>query len=169
MKEIQTSEYQELAIRICNILDENKATDINLIDISKTSNVADYFVVATGTSKVQVRAIMDEIEHQLETDGIFVLRRDGVGDGRWVVLDYGVIIVHIFTSDLREYYHVEKLWIDGKNTMNMATITKLQEKLQKEKEMLAKQKEEKEKAKASKATPKIKTAKKETKKAKGEK
>jgi len=163
MKDKQLSEYQELAMRICNILDENKATDINLIDITKTSNVADYFVVATGTSKVQVRALMDELEHALEADGIFVLRRDGVGDGRWVVLDYGIIVVHIFTADLREYYHVEKLWIDGKNTMNIAAIAKLQDKLQKEKELAQKQKEQKAKDKAQPKTTKAKPSTKKTK------
>lgn len=165
MKEKQTSEYQDLAIRICNILDENKATDINLIDITKASNVADYFVVATGASRVQVRALMEEIERQLEADGIFVLRRDGVGDGRWVVLDYGIILVHIFTADLREYYHVEKLWIDGKNTMNIAAIAKLQEKLQKEKEAVEKQKEEQKTKESDKSEPK--SVKKSAKKAKG--
>lgn len=165
MKEKQTSEYQDLAIRICNILDENKATDINLIDITKASNVADYFVVATGVSRVQVRALMEEIERQLEADGIFVLRRDGVGDGRWVVLDYGIILVHIFTADLREYYHVEKLWIDGKNTMNIAAIAKLQEKLQKEKEAVEKQKEEQKTKESDKSEPK--SVKKSAKKAKG--
>ena len=165
MKEKQTSEYQDLAIRICNILDENKATDINLIDITKASNVADYFVVATGASRVQVRALMEEIERQLEADGIFVLRRDGVGDGRWVVLDYGIILVHIFTADLREYYHVEKLWIDGKNTMNIAAIAKLQEKLQKEKEAVEKQNEEQKAKESDKSEPK--SVKKSAKKAKG--
>lgn len=154
MKEKQTNEYQDLAMRICNILDDNKATDINLIDISKTSNVADYFVIATGTSRVQVRALMEELEHELEKDGIFVLRRDGVGDGRWVVLDYGVIVVHIFTADLREYYHVEKLWIDGKNAMNIAAIMKLQEKLQKEKEQAQKEEADKKSVKASKTDKK---------------
>ena len=156
MKEKQTNEYQNLAMRICNILDDNKATDINLIDISKTSNVADYFIVATGASRVQVRALMEELEHELEKDGIFVLRRDGVGDGRWVVLDYGVIVVHIFTSDLREYYHVEKLWIDGKNTMNIASIAKLQEKLQKDKEQAQKEETNKKSAKTDKKSDEAK-------------
>ena len=162
MKEKQVSEYQDLAFKICDILNYNKATDINLIDISKSSNVADYFVVATGDSRVQVRALMEELEHALEENGIFVLRRDGVGDGRWVVLDYGIIVVHIFTADLREYYHIEKLWIDGKNAMNMQAIEKLKEKFNKEAEVAKKQKEEKQ-AKKAKQPGKKEVKKEETK------
>ncbi len=180
MKEKQTSDYQDLAFKICEILNYNKATDISLINISKSSNVADYFVLATGDSRVQVRALMDELEHSLEADSIFVLRRDGVGDGRWVVLDYGFIVVHIFTQDLREYYHIEKLWVDGKNTMNMQAIEKLKEKINKDAEIAKKQKQEKrakkEKATNKKAEPKEdkkpaktpKTTKKPAKKEKGE-
>ena len=138
MKEKQVSEFQSLAIRICDILNFNNAKDLNLIDVAKSSSIADYFVVCTADSRVQVRALMEELEHELEKDGIFVLRRDGLGDGRWVVLDYGVVIVHIFTADLREFYHIEKLWVDGKNTMNTAAIEKLKEKLQKEKEITEK-------------------------------
>lgn len=156
MKEKQVSEFQGLAMKICDILDYHKALDINLIDISKTSNVADYFVVCTAESRVQVRALMDELEHTLENDGLFVLRRDGVGDGRWVVLDYGVVVVHIFTADLREYYHIEKLWADGKNTFNMVALNKLKEKLQKEQEAEKQQKEKTKKAETEKKAPKAK-------------
>ena len=95
-------------------------------------------------------------------NGIFVLRRDGVGDGRWVVLDYGIIVVHIFTADLREYYHIEKLWIDGKNAMNMQAIEKLKEKFNKEAEVAKKQKEEKQ-AKKAKQPAKKEEKKEETK------
>ena len=158
MKERQVSEFQGLAMKICDILDYNKAIDINLVDISKTSNVADYFVVCTAESRVQVRAIMDELEHALESEGVFVLRRDGVGDGRWVVLDYGVVVVHIFTADLREFYHIEKLWADGKNTLNMAGLNKLKDKLKKEQEA-EKQKEEKAQKSAEKTASMSKTTK----------
>ena len=135
MKEKQVSEFQSLAITICDVLNFNNAKDLNLIDITKTSNVADYFIICTADSRVQVRALMEELERAMEKDGVFVLRRDGLGDGRWVVLDYGFIIVHIFTPDVREFYHLEKLWVDGKNTMNTAMLEKLKEKLQKEKEL----------------------------------
>lgn len=163
MKEKQVSEYQSLAIKICDILNFNNAKDINLIDISKSSSIADYFVVCTGDSKIQVRALMEQLEHDLESDGMFVLRRDGLGDGRWVVLDYGVVIVHIFTADLREYYHIEKLWSDGKNTMNTASLEKFKEKLEKEKEALEKSQEKANKDE-KKETKKESKAKKETKK-----
>ena len=143
MKEKPVSEYQSLAMKICDILNFHNAKDINLIDITKASNIADYFVVCTADSRVQVRALMEELEHTLEADGLFVLRRDGIGDGRWVVLDYGVVIVHIFTEDLREFYHIEKLWVDGKNIMNMAALEKLKEKIQKDKEVEEETKEKK--------------------------
>ena len=151
MKEKPVSEYQSLAMKICDILNFHNAKDINLIDITKSSNIADYFVVCTADSRVQVRALMEELEHTLEADGLFVLRRDGIGDGRWVVLDYGVVIVHIFTEDLREFYHIEKLWVNGKNIMNMDALEKLKDKIQKDKEAEEKVETKEKKTKQPKA------------------
>ena len=116
MKEKQTNEYQDLAMRICNILDDNKATDINLIDISKTSNVADYFVIATVTSSTQQQGLSKQIKDYIKENDLEVHptnRRSPDGED-WHLIDLGNIVVHLMSEQAREFYNLEKLWFKGK-------------------------------------------------------
>ena len=106
---------KELAVKIAAILDNKKAKDVTLVDIEKLSIVADYFVICSGNSTLQVRALSDEVEEQLENMGIAKLRQDGYRESRWVVMDYGNVIVHIFHAQEREVYNIERLWADGNN------------------------------------------------------
>ena len=163
-------EYQDLAFKICDILDSNKGENILLIDVSKMTSVADYFVLVTATSKPHTKALMEKVEEELEKQDIRIIRRDGVGDGRWIVMDYGNIVIHIFTAELREFYHIEKIWTIGKNTMTLGDIQKVREREAKSKldaakkaekqEAIAKAKlEREEKAKAKKETAKSAKAK----------
>ena len=167
-------EYQDLAFKICDILDSNKGENILLIDVSKMTSVADYFVLVTATSKPHTKALMEKVEEELEKQDIRIIRRDGVGDGRWIVMDYGNIVIHIFTAELREFYHIEKIWTMGKNTMTLGDIQKVREREAKSKldaakkaekqEAIAKAKlEREEKAKAKKETAKSAKAKDKTK------
>lgn len=119
-----------LAVAICNTLDDNKAENIALIDISNQTDIADYFIIATANSTVHNKSLVDKIEETCENLGQKVIRRDGISDGRWMVLDYGTLIIHLFTPELREFYHLEKIWNDGKNTLNIQGIKKLAEKQQ---------------------------------------
>ena len=105
----------ELKNEIVNIMRDKLAGDITIVDIAKQTVVADYFVIATGKSATQVRAISDTIEEKLEQQGIFVERKEGIREGRWVVLDYLNIIVHIFNGETRDFYGLEKLWSTGTN------------------------------------------------------
>ncbi len=125
MKTKTFSKDYTLAIKACEIFEENKAEGVTLIDVSYLSNIADYFVIATANSNVHAKALTQKVEEEMEKCGQRVIRRDGVGDGRWLVLDFGSLIVHIFTADMREFYHLEKLWSDGKNTLNSIGIKKL--------------------------------------------
>lgn len=100
--------------KICKTLAEKSATDIKIIDI-KGGDLANYFVVCTGRSAPQVKAIDEHLEEVLEKNGKFALHRDGARDGRWIVLDYGEIIVHIFHKDLRDVYALDSLWNNGNN------------------------------------------------------
>lgn len=127
MKAKQFSNDYSLAVKASVELDENKAENVTLIDVSYLSNIADYFVIATANSTVHARALEGKVEEVLEAAGHKVIRRDGTGDNRWIVLDFGTLIVHIFTAEIREYYHIEKLWSDGKNTLNIVGIKKLAE------------------------------------------
>lgn len=100
---------------ICKTLSEKSATDIKIIEIKNSGNLADYFVICSGRSVPQVKAIDEHLEEVLEKDGKPAAHRDGVREGRWIALDYGDVIVHIFHKDTREVYSLDKLWDNGGN------------------------------------------------------
>lgn len=103
------------AKEICEILGKHKAEDVVMIDIRGKTEVADYYVVAGGRSMTHTRALIDHVEEETEKIGFSAIRREGVREGRWAVLDYGDVIVHIFNDESRLFYHLESLWDDGKN------------------------------------------------------
>lgn len=95
-------------------LDEN-AIDLLILDVSELTVIADYFVICNGRSSVQIQSIAANVEKVLkEKEGILPLRRDGVQQGKWVILDYGSVILHVFAQEERDYYKLEKLWGDAK-------------------------------------------------------
>lgn len=124
MKTRQFAKDYSLAKAIARVLDDNKAEDVQLIDIS-TSSIADYILIATANSTVHNKALTDKIEECADGLAHPIIRRDGIADGRWIVLDYGMLLIHIFTPELREFYHLEKIWNDGKNTLDIAGILAL--------------------------------------------
>lgn len=95
-------------------LDDKKGEDIRVIDISNVSVLADYFIIANGTSDSQVRALVDSVEEKLGKAGYDVKQREGYGLGSWVLLDFGEIIVHVFDKENRLFYNLERIWSDGK-------------------------------------------------------
>lgn len=109
---------QKMVQEICKAAAEKKAKDIMTIDISQMSVIADAFVICSGTSAVQVKAICDNIDEKLKKQGIAPLREDGYSEARWVVLDYGDVLVHIFKDEDRLFYHLERLWSNGTNTVH---------------------------------------------------
>ncbi len=108
-------EAKEFATKICEMLKNHKAEDILLIDVKGKTEVADYFVVAGGRSMTHTRSLIEHVEEGTEKEGVSPTRREGVREGRWAVLDYGDVIVHIFNDETRLFYHLEKVWDDGKN------------------------------------------------------
>ena len=108
---------KEMALEIARILDEKKATNILLLDINHLTVIADYFVIASGRSQLQVRSLSEEVEEKIAELGVQVRRREGQGVARWVVLDFASVIVHIFHEQEREYYNLERLWMDGSNVI----------------------------------------------------
>ena len=105
-----------LARRIVDLVEEKQATDIVLLDIHELTSLADYFVIATVDNERQARAIENDLLTNLKLEqNIRPLHMDGVqGDGiGWAVLDYGDVIVHLFTEEMREYYDLEELWSKG--------------------------------------------------------
>ena len=105
----------ELAKKAAAFLDSKKAEKLNVIEIENISSLADYFVIATGSSNTQINALVDNVEKVLREEAEEEpLHREGYRGGTWVLLDYGCIAVHVFNAEAREFYGLERLWRDGK-------------------------------------------------------
>ncbi len=97
---------------ICGVLDNKKAEDIIAVHVGDKTIIADWFVIASGRSTTQVKALCDELEEKCAEKGMIARRKEGYQEGRWIVVDYGTILVHIFHPEEREYYKLERLWVD---------------------------------------------------------
>ena len=105
---------KELAIIAAKALDEKKGKEIAAIEVSEQTTLADYFVIATGSSNTQINALSGSVEKAMkEQADEMPLRREGYRDGTWVLLDYGCICVHVFSEEAREFYSLERLWADA--------------------------------------------------------
>ena len=115
---------KELALMAAKALSEKKGREIQVLEISDLTTLADYFVLATGSSNTQINALVDNVEKVLtEQAGEEPLHREGYRGGTWVLLDYGWIAVHVFSAEAREFYGLERLWRDGKNVDLTGVIT----------------------------------------------
>lgn len=90
-----------------------KAIDIKILNIKELSPIADYFVVCSGNSTIQVKAIADEIEDKMKDEGYSLLHKEGYSTGRWILLDFGTVVAHVFLNEDREFYEIERLWADA--------------------------------------------------------
>jgi len=105
---------ESLARLAAEASDDRKAVDIRLIRVDEVSSLADWFVISSGLSDVQVRAIARSVEDQIEeATGRLPLRREGQKEGKWMLLDYGEVIVHVLTPSERSYYDLEAFWGHG--------------------------------------------------------
>ncbi len=114
---------KDMALLAAKALDSKKAKEIKVIEIGDLTTLADYFVIAAGTSNTQISALSDVVEEYLKREGEMALRREGYRDGTWVLLDYGSIAVHIFSEEAREFYDLERLWRDGKEVDLSGVLT----------------------------------------------
>ncbi len=104
----------ELALAAAKVAFENNGNDIVVLDMSQQSAMFDYFVLATGTSRRQLHAISEEIDHKLEDElNDKRMNIDGYDESRWIVLDYATVVVHLFDEDTRKFYSLESLWADA--------------------------------------------------------
>ena len=99
-----------LAEAIAAAVLDRKAADLAILDLRNVSSVTDYFVICTGRSDVHVRAICDRVEEKLAAENERPVARDGVAHGRWALLDYGDVVVHVFQPESRAFYDLERLW-----------------------------------------------------------
>jgi len=106
---------KELAIIAAKALDDKKGKEIAAIEVAEQTTLADYFVIATGSSNTQINALSGAVEKAMkEQANEMPLRREGYRDGTWVLLDYGSVVIHVFSPEAREFYALERLWNDGK-------------------------------------------------------
>ncbi len=112
----------ELMKKIVATIDSKKATNIKSLEITELTSVADYFVIATGTSGTHIRALSDEVQDALTKEGVEPRNVEGKSTG-WILLDYGTVVVHLFTPDQRETYSLEHLWGDAKEYDISSIIT----------------------------------------------
>ena len=105
---------KEWALLAIEAASDKKAEDIVALDVSELLVVTEYFVIATGRTNIQVRAIADEVEEQLRVKGgIKPIGREGESEAKWVLLDFGDLVIHVFQPQEREFYRLEKLWSDA--------------------------------------------------------
>ena len=111
----------EVALTVTKALDEKKGMNIKLLKIDKVSSLADYFLICTGTSNTHVKTLCDYAEYAMEQLGEPMLGREGHRGNSWELLDYGSIVVHVFTEEAREFYALERLWADAE-TVDISDI-----------------------------------------------
>ena len=99
------------------VLSEHKGDDIVSINIKEKSSVADYYVIASGRSNTHTRSLINYVEEEMEKIGFVPIREEGVKEGRWAVIDFGDVIVHVFNDETRLMYHLEKLWGNEENVV----------------------------------------------------
>ena len=104
---------KEVAYEVTKALDAKKGLDIKLLRIDEVSSLADYFLICTGTSNTHVKTLCDYAEYTLEQLGEPMLGREGHRGNTWELLDYGSLVVHVFTEEAREFYSLERLWADA--------------------------------------------------------
>lgn len=100
----------ELVEKIIKILEDKKALDIKQINITEKTTIADYFIIASGTSNTHIKALADNVEEELKKQDIKPVKIEGYNSGTWILMDYSDVIVHIFTELEREHYNLEDLW-----------------------------------------------------------
>lgn len=101
---------REFALKAVRLLNEKKAMDISLLEIGKVSLIADYFIICSGASKIQTKALCDYLLEKLPEDDHPLLRLEGYQDGMWILLDFGDVVIHIFLPEMRSFYNLERLW-----------------------------------------------------------
>ena len=120
---------KELALLAARALSDKKGKEIQALEIAGLTTLADYFVLATGSSNTQINALVDNVEKVLhEEAGEDPLHREGYRGGTWVLLDYGCVVVHIFNDEARKFYSLEHLWADGEEVDLSAILPHAEEK-----------------------------------------
>lgn len=103
----------KLSKKAMDLLDDKKAMGIISIDVSKVTTLTDYFVICSGTSDRHRKSLADDVQELMENENVKMLSKEGYRSADWILLDYGYIVVNVFSSEARERYNLERLWSDG--------------------------------------------------------
>lgn len=106
---------KDLLQKVFNKLDEKQAEDILFLDVKGITSITDYFIIASADNERKVKSLANEVEDCFENDGYVIKSKEGLDTAKWILLDYGDIIVHVFKNDERDFYNIEKIWKDAIN------------------------------------------------------
>ncbi len=106
---------KEVALQVTKALDEKKGMNIKLLKIDQVSTLAEYFLICTGTSNTHVKTLCDYAEYAMEQLEEPLLGREGHRGNSWELLDYGAVVIHVFTEEARQFYNLERLWADAES------------------------------------------------------
>ena len=118
---------KQKALDVCEILYNKKASDIVAIHVADKTIIADWFIICSGRATQQVKAIADELDHKAQELGLTLRRSEGYGEGKWIVLDYADILVHIFFPEERKYYNMERLWDENDSAIRFSEMKEAEE------------------------------------------
>ena len=110
---------QETILSLAQLLYDRKARDIVALNVSGLTVLCDYMVIASGRTDIQVSSLADCVDEMMAAKGVTLRRSEGRREGRWVILDYGYVIVHLFHRDERAFYGLDRLWSDGTNAVDL--------------------------------------------------
>ena len=117
---------REIAAIAAKALDDKKAKDVLVLKTAEQTVIADYFVICNGSSAPHVKALVDEVDKQLSEAGEPPMRREGLRSDIWVLMDFGCVLVHIFTDEARKFYNLERLWSDAQEIDAQELINEIQ-------------------------------------------
>ena len=113
---------KQVAATAAKALEDKMGLDIRAIEITDVSTLADYFLICTASSNTHVRTLCDAVEEAMDEAGEPMVGREGHRGGTWVVLDYGCVVVHVFTEETRAFYDLERLWQDGRQVSLLSIL-----------------------------------------------
>lgn len=117
MAKITAGDSRELALYAAELASDKMGKDLYLLEVGQVSIVADYFLLVTGNTTIQVKTICDHLLETMKQKGYQTLRIEGYNEGWWVVLDYGILVVHVFQPEARTFYDLERLWDEAPRIM----------------------------------------------------
>lgn len=127
MNEAMKEAIKQKVLGVCEILYNKKATDIVAIHVADKTIIADWFIICSGRATQQVKALADEVDHKATELGLTLRRSEGYGEGKWIVLDYADILVHLFFPEERKFFNMERLWDENDSAIRYSAMKEEEE------------------------------------------